>query len=149
MPAGTKYLIPEGMLSKKVFNVDRDKDGVADHYCFTIRNQFLHAAHPLAWYQELRVCVDGAAVDPENIAFVLRGQWFHAPYMSTVKEVFWLLSETAEIYVRCPGGLQLGVHNIQVTLVTSNFTDTWFLDTIGAWGSREHVLTENMEAENR
>ena len=133
MPAGTKYLIEDNMLSNIIENSDENSDQVVDHFHFTIRNQFLHAAHPLSWFRKIELSVDGIEIDSSDIYFVLRGQWFCASYLYTITETFWTLCEEAEIFVKKTGGLKVGPHNVTVILTTSSFSDTWFQDTSGLW----------------
>jgi hypothetical protein len=147
MPAGTKYYIRENMLSASLVNDDLDKDGVLDHYHFTIRNLLLHAAHPLAWYREIVLFIDGTKIEDDKLFLVLRKQWFNVRDIPSIREIFWLIAEKMEIFVKHDGGIRPGKHNVRLKLRVSNFEDTWFIDTIDAWGYQTHVLDQEMIAE--
>ena len=103
MPAGSAYCIEEGMITGALRNVDLDGDGVTDHLCFRLRNQFLHPDHPLGWIRRLTVAVDGVAACPSDLHFVLRGQWIAVEHMPTISDIWWHMREVAEVYMRSKG----------------------------------------------
>ena len=93
MPAGTSYLFKEGMLSDSIYKKVDEKERV--YYEIGVKNQFLHAVHPIGWFKKLEVEIDGKEVVQESIWFMIRGQWFAAEKMYTISEVFWNLMEEA------------------------------------------------------
>ncbi len=147
MPAGSAFLIKEGMLSKAIRNVDRDNDGVAEYYMLTIRNQILHAVHPLGWIRKLILHVDGRPVPTESVFFVVRGQWICLEHMPTIKDIFWRIGETALIYVKQQGGISKGKHDVECIITASTLEDTSILDERDEWPPRITRLQEEMQTE--
>ena len=147
MPAGTKYLIEEGMLGDTLINKDMDDDGIPDHYCFSVTNLFLHSVHPLSWFKKISIVVDHEPVDSRDVFFVIRGQWINIDKMKTINEIYWTIAEEAEICISMKGGINPGKHKIQFSLVTSSFTDTRFLDLKGLWNDRNCILEKEMKTE--
>ena len=97
MPAGTSYLVKEGMIGKTVCRETYNADA---YYKFTVKNNFLHAIHPVGWFRKIDIELDGKAWDTKDSYFVLRGQFFRIPDMHTISEVYWNLCEPAEIYLK-------------------------------------------------
>ena len=128
MPAGNTYWIQEGMISKELRNMDIDGDGKVDHYCFSVWNQFLHAKHPLGWIRNVSVCIDGEEIPTHRIFFVLRDQWIGIEQMPTISDIWWMLREEAEIYIRQDDGIVSGKHDVECTMEISTLTNTRIVD---------------------
>ena len=143
MPAGKDYWIKEGMISKELKNVDIDGDGKVDHFCFSVWNQFLHAKHPLGWIRRLVVKIDGKDIAPHRIFFVLRDQWIGAKQMPTITDIWWMLREEAEIYIKQDDGIIPGTHNVECTMEISLLTNTRTVDRQDIWPR----LTLNLQSE--
>ena len=121
MPLGTEFYIKEGMLSNELINVDTNNDGMFDHFYFSIRNQKLHAKQPLGNIRKLTVSIDGEEIEPNRIYFVIRDQWICVEQMPTIKDIWWMLREEAQIYVKQDGGINPGVHNVEIIIENQAF----------------------------
>lgn len=132
MPAGSTYWIREGMLDGKLENVDLDHDGVVDHVCFSIRNQFMHPNHPLGWIRDFRVCIDGAEMPREEVCFVVRDQWVGTAEMRTITDIWWHMREKATIYVGS-GELAPGKHRVECSISISLHVNTPTIDREDLW----------------
>lgn len=131
MPAGTSYTFKEGMLSSII---ERTEDKA--YYKIRVKNQFLHAIHPVGWIKKLQLQVDEKQIKEEDIYFVIRGQWFHAPKMNTITEVYWKLSEEAEICFKLEEELSVSEHYVKCTFCASMLEDPRVLDRKGMWPLR-------------
>lgn len=142
MPAGTSYTVKEGMLFSEITKAPKEE---GDFYEVTVKNQFLHAVHPVGWIKKLQIIVDEKEIEEEDIYFVLRGQWFHAPKMHSITENFWKLSEPAKICFRLKDKLTAGNHNVKCIFNASMLEDPRILDKKGLWPLRvefvEGILT--------
>ena len=116
MPLGTQFYIKEGMISRELVNVDTDKDGKPDHFYFSIWNQKLHAKTPLGNIRKLTLRIDGEEIEPNRIFFVIRGQWICIEQVPTITDIWWMLREEAQIYVKQDGGISPGTHNVELTI---------------------------------
>ena len=116
MPLGTEFYIKEGMISSELRNVDTNKDGKFDHFYFSIWNQKLHAKGPLGNLRKLTLRIDGEEIEPNRIYFVIRDQWICIEQMPTIKDIWWMLKEEAQIYVKQDGGIKPGIHNVEIIL---------------------------------
>ncbi len=143
MPAGTSYFIKEGMISKELKNVDTNKDGKFDYFCFSIWNQILHAKHPLGYIRKLKLVIDGKDINTNRIFFVLRDQWICIEQMPTISDIWWMLREEAQIYVKQEGGINPGVHKVECIMETSLLMNTRSIDRRDIWPS----LTLNLQSE--
>ena len=146
MPAGTSYWIKEGMISKKLKNVDINKDGKFDHFYFSIWNQILHAKHPLGYIRKLTLKIDGEDIEPNRIFFVLRDQWICIEQIQTISDIWWMLREEAQIYVKQKGGINPGFHNIECIMETSLLMNTRTIDRHDAWPKLTLSLQSDMSA---
>ena len=142
MPAGTSYTFKEGMLSNQI---ERALPEEGEFYKIKVRNQFLHAIHPVGCIKKLEITVDEEEIREDEIYFVLRGQWFIATKMHTIQEVFWHLSETAEIYFKPQRKLTPGKHYVKCTFKASVLEDTQVLDMKGQWPLRVEFVDGNLE----
>ena len=145
MPAGTSYLFKEGMLSDSICK-KADEEGRA-YYEIGVKNQFLHAVHPIGWFKKLEVEIDGKEVAQENIWFVIRGQWFAAEKMYTISEVFWNLMEEAQICIYLPELLKTGTHHVKCTFIMSMLEDTQVLDMENKWPRRVEFVEGELKLE--
>jgi len=146
MPAGSRFWIEKGMLSDTVRNVDTDGDGKVDHFCFTVRNQFLHPNHPLGWIRKLTVTVDGRTIPGNQAHFVVRGQRISVEDVPTITDIWWYMREEAEIYV-ASNGLSAGRHRVTCTFEICAFIHA---QLYGAILDKENIyprLTANMSSE--
>lgn len=144
MPAGTSYIIPEGMLGPALQNVDVDGDGIVDHVRFTLRNQFLHPNHPLGWIRRLTVAVDGEVVAPTDMFFVVRGQWIGVAHLPTIADIWWQMREEAEVYIRHPG-IASGAHSVDVGFDVSMYGHTPSVDRENRYPVLHQALSGEME----
>jgi hypothetical protein len=128
MPAGKNFWIEEGMISKELKNVDINKDGKVDYFCFSVWNQFLHANHPLGWIRRLTVRIDGEEISPHRIFFVLRDQWIGIEQISMISDIWWMLREEAKIYVKQDDEKICGTHNVECIIEISLHTNTRTID---------------------
>lgn len=146
MPAGTSYLVKEGMFGKKI---SRRKAGEENYYAFEMKNNFLHAVHPLGWFRDIAIEVDGEAVPGTDAFLVLRRQWFRVSDIRTVSEVFWNLCEPLEVYVRGTGRPEKKTSHVKVTFRMSLLEDTQILDLDGTFGERVEFAETDLEWEER
>ena len=128
MPAGDVDAIPEGMLVGEVLNVDLDGDGRADGFQISVRNQFFHGSHPLGWFRDITVTVDGETLPTSQTYLGLRGQLFRCDSLRSILEVFWKEREIATILVVRQHGLSAGSHRIACSIGTSVQAYTRALD---------------------
>lgn len=146
MPAGTSYTFKEGMLSFQIKEIEIASEEKS-YYKLEVKNQFLHAVHPIGWIKKLEVKIDDQMVKEEDIFFVLREQWFPASKMYTISEVFWNLSEMAEICVLKRNELSPGMHYVKCTFTMSMLEDTQVLDKKGQWPLRIEFVDGNLKLE--
>lgn len=133
MPAGTSYTFKEGMLSPEM----KRKQLMNGEECFEleVKNQFLHAVHPLGWIKQIVLQIDQTLVNEKDIYFVLREQWFAAETLHTITEVYWHLSESARICFKT-AGLANGAHYVKCTFKLSMLEDPQILDMKNLWPLR-------------
>jgi len=148
MPAGTSYTFKKGMLSP-VIRKHAAENGENIYYEIVVKNQFLHAVHPIGWIKKLKVEIDGNEVEQRDIWFVLRGQWFAARKMYTISEVFWNLSEEAQICFEMPDFLSDGKHEVKCTFIMSVLEDTQVLDLKNQWDQRVEFVSGILEVEKQ
>ena len=129
MPLGTQFYIKEGMISKELKNVDTNKDGKLDHFYFSIWNQKLHAKEPLGNIRKLTLRIDGEEIESNRIFFVIRDQWFCIEQMPTISDVWWMLREEAQIYVKQDGGINPGIHNVELIIENQALMYTRSIDS--------------------
>jgi len=113
MPLGNQFYIKEGMLSKELKNVDSKNDGKVDYFYFSIWNQKLHAKEPLGNIRKFTLRIDGEEIENKRIFFVLRNQWICIEQIHTISDIWWMLREEAQIYVKQDGGIDRGIHNVE------------------------------------
>lgn len=144
MPAGTSYLFKEGMLLPKI-----EKVAVAEkkYHVIGVKNYFLHAVHPLAWFKKIEIEIDGKEICTKDAYFVLRGQWFGVEQMSTITEVYWKLAEEAKLHIPAVENLKPGKHHVKLTFTMSMLEDTQIMDTKGLWPLRVEDVEEDLELE--
>ena len=148
MPAGTSYLFKEGMLSPDIRKTV-SPNGEKEYYAVGVKNHFLHAVHPLAWFKKLEIEVDGRTISPDEARFVLRGQWFQVSEMVSITEVYWNLAEKAEICIPASEELAAGKHHVKLTFSMSMLEDTQVMDTKGLWPLRVEFVEDDLELEVR
>lgn len=131
MPAGSPegYFIKEGMISKELKNVDTNKDGKFDYFYFSIWNTKLHAAEPLGAIRKLTLKIDGEGIEPNRIFFVVRDQWIGIEQMPTISDIWWMLREEAQIYVKQDGGINPGIHNVECIIENQLLVHTPAIDS--------------------
>ena len=125
MPAGTAYLVKENLFSK---TMKKEMFHGKEAYRFSIKNNFLHAVHPLGWFREIELTIDGKGISEENMYFVLRKQCFRVSEIHQISEVFWKLCEPMEVYFLTDEPINVGEHSIRITFHTSMLEDTRILD---------------------
>lgn len=149
MPSGTSYTFKEGMLSpmikKKICK--SGEDCIKEYYSIEVKNQFLHATHPLGWIRRIELEVDNQKVDSKKMYFGLRGQWFAATTLHTIQEVFWYITEPAQICFETDSPLLEGLHYVKCTFVLSMLEDPGILDKKGMWPDRIEFVDGNLTVE--
>ena len=145
MPAGDVDAIPEGMLVGEVLNVDLDGDGRADGFQVSVRNQFFHGSHPLGWFRDITITVDGEILPSSQTYLGLRGQLFRCDLLRSILEVFWKEREIATILVVRQHGLSAGSHRIACSIGTSVQAYTRGLDLFDVRERGTLVLEQDFE----
>ena len=138
MPAGTSFLISKGMISDTIEKVVfREKEYIA----IELRNQLLHAVHPLGWIHEINLKINGESIPWKDVYFVVRGQWVCTEFIHTIKDIYWYITETAYLYV---SGLELpkGEHLVEFELVASQIEVSTLLDEKEIWGKRRQTVVQ-------
>lgn len=146
MPAGTSYLFKEGMLQPEITKTAA-LDKTKEYYAIGVKNFFLHAVHPLAWFKKLEIEIDEKQMDLEKAYFVLRGQWFHIMDMPTITEVYWNLAEEAQLLLPAEERLEQGKHHVKITFTMSMLEDSQVMDKKGLWPHRVEFVEEDLKLE--
>lgn len=146
MPAGTGYLFKDGMLSSRMRRTAAS-NGTQEFYVIDVKNHFLHAVHPLAWFKRMEIEVDGRQIEAEDARFVLRDQWFRVSDMPTITEVYWNLAETAHICIPTSVQLAAGRHHVRLTFSMSILEDTQVMDNKNLWPLRVEFVEDDLELE--
>ncbi len=146
MPAGTSYLFKQGMLKPEITR-KAALDGTKEYYAIGVKNFFLHAVHPLAWFKKLEIEIDGKRTDAEKAYFVLRDQWFHIADMPTVTEVYWNLAEDAQLLIPAEERLEQGTHHVKIIFTMSMLEDSQVMDRKGLWPHRVELVEEYLKLE--
>lgn len=144
MPAGTNFMIEEGMLGAGIHNVTIMEERPNDYYWFELRNQFLHGVHPVGFMRKLTLWVDGEEIPRDRCFFVLRDQWIRADHVGSIEDIFWYLAEPARIYVQKDGGLEKGEHEIALKVTASRLDQSALLDSREIWPMREQTVCAKM-----
>lgn len=144
MPAGTSYTFKEGMLSPMIKK--ESADGRKYRY-IEVKNQFLHATHPLGWIRRLELELDGERIDSEQVYFVIRGQWFLATTLHTIEEVFWHITEPARIYFPDEEEMPKTSHHVKCMFVLSMLEDPQILDRNDQWPDRTEFVEGELTTE--
>ena len=84
-------------------------------YQFDIRLSYYRGQF-LSVIDEFKIKVDGQEVSNEIIKFCINGKEFSPIEFDKCYSEFWQIIEPATIRVFCPGGLDAGEHDIDVTL---------------------------------
>ena len=76
---------------------------------------------PLSCIDEITLAVDGEKVDPATMYVQHNGREY--PYLDILKDdmctdFYWIFGELLTVYVKKPGGISQGVHNVKVVLGT-------------------------------
>jgi hypothetical protein len=79
---------------------------------FTLTNQIFHGTHPLGWIRSFRVDVDGGALPPDTVDFVIRHQAIPSYLLPEISDIWWQPRESVVIAVRLAGGLRPGKHRL-------------------------------------
>ena len=144
MPAGTSYTFKEGMLLPTIKKEVIEQE---TYYRIEVKNQFLHATHPLGWIRRIELEVGKKAVDPKTMYFVVRGQWFAASRIHTIEEVFWHLSEKAQIYFPAVEEPEAGAYHVKCTFVLSMLEDPQIIDKKNQWPERIEFVEGDLRME--
>jgi len=139
MPAGSRFLIEDGMLSDKIGIVKFNGDSF---YSIELKNQLLHAAHPLGWFCEINLAVDGVSIPREEVYFELRGQWICTAQIYTITDIFWYIMEKASLNFRTKTALAKGLHSIDCEFVASMLEVATQLDLKKKWPRRRQTVTQ-------
>jgi hypothetical protein len=95
MPIGSAHWVQEGMLS----SLRLHRHGTSATLEFDLRNQFFHAGRPLGWIEEFRVEIDGAAIAPGRVDFVLDGFAIPSDRLPLIADIWWQPLQTATIRI--------------------------------------------------
>jgi len=139
MPAGSSFLIKEGMLSNKIDLINLNDELF---YSIGIRNQLLHAVHPLGWFRSIDLTIDNKSIPKKDCFFEIRGQWICFTKMHTITDIFWYIMEDARIYFRFKSMLASGSHNVECKITASTLEVGMQLDLAGKWPKRSQVVTQ-------
>lgn len=130
MPAGSIYWIEKGMMGDKLINTACTHLNQREEFAyFEIYSYFIHSVHPLGFFRELGVAIDGKKMDVDDLFFVVRDNWIPARYMPTISDIWWYQSEAARIYIRHPGGFPEGTHQVELSMTLQSLFNTKTLDT--------------------
>lgn len=140
MPAGSRFLLEEGMFENVLTYENKGFAGVGNYYCMMVRNHILHSAHPLGWIREFKVWLDGMEVPADSLFFVLRGQWICAEQMPTITELYWTIDEEAEIYIKTEKEILPGLYDMTVRFTVSGLEGTRVLDIEGRWPEKQEEV---------
>lgn len=144
MPAGSVYWIEEGMMADKLTAAGSATSGAVGQASFSIRNQFLHASHPLGWIRKLSVHLDGTEVRPDSIHFELRGQRIRAPEIPGITDIWWMIREVAQVHIE-HDVLRIGeTHAVQCTMEISLNTNTRTADVFDLFPRLTLKLQRNL-----
>ena len=148
MPAGSSFMIPEGMLLDKI-NIA--KLNGESFYSISIKNKLLHAVHPLGWLCEINLTIDGTLIPKEDVFFEIRGQWISLAQMHTIKDIYWYIMEEARLNFRYKPELAPGAHKVECKLTASTLEVATQLDPEKKWPRRHQTLTQTayLEKENK
>jgi hypothetical protein len=137
MPAGSSFLIAKGMLSNRIEEIEFEG---ACYYRIGLRNQLLHAVHPLGWICELNLRIDGRSVPKEDVFFEIRGQWICTKQMHTIKDIYWYIAEIAHLNIRNKFDIPTGEHEIECEFVASQLEVSTQFDVKKLWPRRSQVV---------
>lgn len=72
---------------------------------------------PLSCIEKFELTVDGTAVNPDDIAFVLNGSSYKVPELGSLSKLYWWILDSADLFIASPQPLNAGEHLVQGTLV--------------------------------
>lgn len=101
--------------NREIRNVDVDGDNQPDGYQFDIVNPF-YTAEPVSAIKDFTLKIDGKQVALEEISLIVREQRIKMETAPTIHEIWWRFGEVAQIFVKKPGGLKKGPHEVEITL---------------------------------
>ena len=139
MPAGSSFLIKEGMLSDKIGTASFNGE---TFYSIGIKNQLLHAVHPLGWFCSVDLAIDNRSVPKEDCFFEIRGQWICLAQIHTITDVFWYIMEDARLNFRFKPELASGIHNIECKFTASTLEVATQLDWAERWPRRSQTVAQ-------
>lgn len=76
-----------------------------------------YRGHFLSVIDEFQIRLDGQTVPNERIKFCINGKEFSPVEFDKCYSEFWQAIEPATVRVICPGGLEDGAHQVDVTLI--------------------------------
>jgi hypothetical protein len=112
--------IEEGMVGSTLRRT-RPSGSLGDGYEFEIRNQFFHGDHPLGWIRLLAVSLDSVLIESTNTFLIVRGQTIAAWQVPQIIDIWWHACETASVFIKVPGRLNPGAHDIVCTIDFGSF----------------------------
>lgn len=110
MKMDTVDVIVDGSLKNYIVN------GKKIGYQFDIRLSY-YRGHFLTVIDEFGIRVDGREIPNELVKFSINGKEFSPVEFDKCYTEFWRVTDPATIRVWCPGGLEAGEHDIDVTLI--------------------------------
>ncbi|WP_315110708.1 DUF6379 domain-containing protein [Clostridium intestinale] len=91
-------------------------NGKKNGFEFDIRLSY-YRGHFLSVIDKFEVAVDGIKVDEHDVVFCINDKEFAVNQLQYAYDEFWDILEPARIKVRKPGGLEVGEHEIDVTVM--------------------------------
>jgi hypothetical protein len=139
MPAGTSFIISEGMIADKIEKTEFDG---TSYYRIGLKNQLLHAVHPLGWICGINLKIDGKAIPKEDVYFEVRDQWVGIETMHTIKDIYWYIMEEAHLLIKNKIFLHEGSHKIECEFVASQMEVSTQLDVQKLWARRRQTIVQ-------
>ena len=148
MPAGNNFLISEGMLGKCFIKHNSGFEGKdKGYFSLEIRNQALHAVHPIGWITDFSFCVNGEELKKDEYYLVLRGQWIRMDILPSISDIFWYCCEPAQLCFAGDGVVRAGENEVQITVTTSLLDQSALLDIHKKWGTRSQTVSQTVSFE--
>lgn len=122
--------------SLKNYYVNGKKSG----FEFDIRLAYYRGQY-LSCIDKFEVAIDGEKIDSKDITFCLNGKEFSVFQLPYLVSEFWTIITPAKIRVRKPGGLSLGEHEIELTLILRSP----YMPLPGGEGDRAYVPIDSSD----
>jgi hypothetical protein len=93
--------------------VHEGKSGYLIRVCLTS-----YRALPLSCIEKIELKVDGQAINPDDIRFILNGYSHKLNELANMRHIFWFILDYADLFVESKKPLPLGEHLVEGLLVT-------------------------------